>query len=92
MQSTYLFKPPETRATKAGKVILRPGESIGEHSTEKREETIVVVRGTATVSVEGKNVSLEEAQAFFIPEGKKHNVSNNAKKELEYVYVVNLLG
>ena len=91
MKSKHLFKPPETRATKAGKVCLLPNESIGEHSTEKREETLVILKGTATLFLEGKPITLKEGQAFFIPEGKKHNVSNNCAKKLEYVYVVNLL-
>ena len=91
MNSESLFKPPFSKALKAGKVILQPGESIGEHVTEKREEAIIVLRGTATLLLEGKTIQLSQGQALYIGPEKKHDVKNNSSQELEYVYVVALL-
>jgi len=91
MESESLFKPPETRKLKAGRVRLSPGEEVGEHVTEKREESIVVLKGDAAVLVDGKEHVISQGNAFYISEGKRHNVKNNGKKELEYVYVVSLL-
>ena len=50
-----------------------------------------MLKGKATLIKDGKEVVLEEEQACFIEEGIKHNVRNESKEELEYVYVVNLL-
>lgn len=85
-------KPPQTRRMKAGRVMLSPGEEVGEHVTHEREEIIIVLRGTATLIVEGKKSEAGEGEARYIEEGKKHNVINRADSELEYIYTVCLLG
>jgi len=87
-----LFKPPETNFLKAGQVSLQPGESIGEHTTTNREEILIILRGTATLTLENQTLELKQGQTHYIPPEKKHNVTNNSKQELEYIYVVNLLG
>jgi len=91
MESESLFKPPETRKLKAGRVRLSPGEEVGEHVTERREEAIVVLKGTATVLVDGKEHGVSQGNTFYISEGERHNVKNNGSTGLEYVYVVSLL-
>jgi quercetin dioxygenase-like cupin family protein len=90
MNFEYLAKPPVTRKIKAVRVLLSPGEEVGEHSTEKREEIIIILRGIATVIVEGKTIKLEEGKIHFIGEGKKHNIKNEHTADLEYIYVVSL--
>jgi mannose-6-phosphate isomerase-like protein (cupin superfamily) len=52
---------------------------------------IIIIKGTATVEVGKKETKVAEGNAFFIKEGKEHNVKNNGKQPLEYIYVVNLL-
>lgn len=84
--------PPESRSMKSSKVVLSPGEEVGEHVTERKEEIIIVLRGTATIVKENKNFRVCETESHYIGEGIKHNVINATKKPLEYVYVVNLLG
>lgn len=91
MEYKSLFKPPLTRAMKAGLVSLNPGESVGEHKTEKREEAIVVLRGTATITVEGQETEALQGQVHYIGPEKAHDVKNNGSQGLEYVYVVCLL-
>ncbi len=91
MEYKSLFKPPFSKSLKAGRVTLQPGESVGEHVTEKREEAIIVLKGTATLVVEGKATELSRSQIFYIGPEKKHDVKNNDSTELEYIYVVALL-
>jgi len=90
MEYTPLVKPPSSRCLKSGRVVLEPGESVGEHVTEDREEMLVVLKGTATLMDEGKSFLLEEGETYYISEGKKHNVKNETDMVLEYVYVVSL--
>ena len=90
MKYERIIKPPESRLLKSGRVTLAPGEDIGEHVTEKREELILILKGEAVVEKEGELIQLKHGQAHFIPEGKKHNVRNNSDKELEYIYIVTL--
>lgn len=90
MKFDSVIKPPKSRALKSGRVILEPGEEIGEHVTEAREELIVVLRGKAKVIEEDGTIELHEGDTHFISEGKKHNVKNNSDQVLEYIYVVSL--
>lgn len=81
--------PPHTAALKSGLVTLQPGESVGEHVTERKEEAIVVIRGAAQVMVAGKNVFSAHAPALvYIPPETPHDIRNEGKELLQYVYVV----
>ncbi|MFA4907039.1 MAG: cupin domain-containing protein [archaeon] len=87
MDYPSIVKPPQSESLKSGKVVFGAGESVGWHVTEKKEELLVVIRGNATVLVESGRSGVQAGKAFFIPEGKKHNVLNEGKGELEYYYV-----
>ncbi len=90
MDYTQLVKPPTSKALKSGRIKLAPGEEVGEHVTEKREEMLIVLKGKATLVTEGKSMVIEEGRTRYISEGKKHNVKNDTDSVLEYVYVVSL--
>ena len=90
MNTESILKPPTSQALKSGKVTLSPGESIGEHVTDKREELIIIVKGNATISKEDEKIEVNEGNTHFIRENIKHNVTNNSDKNLEYIYVVSL--
>ena len=88
MQTNSLIKPPKSRMLKSGRVILSPGEEIGEHITEKREEQIIVLKGRATLIIGNEKIELKERDTYYIKENVQHNVQNNYNKELEYIYTV----
>ncbi|MBU0530672.1 MAG: cupin domain-containing protein [Candidatus Aenigmatarchaeota archaeon] len=90
METDSIVKPPESRKLKSGRVRLHPGEDIGEHVTEEREELLIVLKGTATLLKGDETIILDEGQTHFVPEGVKHDVKNNSASELEYIYVVSL--
>jgi mannose-6-phosphate isomerase-like protein (cupin superfamily) len=85
------IKPPVSERLKFGYVSLKPGEEIGEHVTDNKEEVIFVIKGTATVIVEGEDFKVNENNLIYIPKNKKHNVKNTTSKDLKYVYAVALL-
>jgi quercetin dioxygenase-like cupin family protein len=91
MKSRNLIRPPESRSMKGGRVFLMPGEEVGEHVTEGREEIIIVLGGEATVITEDRSFKVGSGETRYIGEGTKHNVKNLSGKPLEYVYVVSLL-
>ncbi|MDP8299807.1 MAG: cupin domain-containing protein [Candidatus Tantalella remota] len=87
-----LSGPPETVRMKSGSVVLQPGESVGEHIAEAREEAIIVLEGQGEIFCEGTgNIQIEEKELVYIPRGTKHNVKNTGGVPLKYVYVVALL-
>ena len=87
MESKSIVKPPESRRIKAGMVKLLPGEEVGAHVTEGREEIIVVTKGVGRLEIAGSGEKIEEGKAYFVGEGKLHNVRNDSSKRLEYFYI-----
>ncbi len=92
MKTELLVKPPRSRLLKARRVILSPGEEVGEHKTEEREELIIVLSGTASLLKGDDVIELNEGEAHFIEEGLTHNVRNNSGRVLEYIYAAGLFG
>lgn len=85
-----LVCPPMSRNLKAKKIILAPGEEIGAHVTDNREEVVVVISGEATLALGRKRITLGAGEARFIPAETAHNIRNDGAATLEYVYVVSL--
>jgi mannose-6-phosphate isomerase-like protein (cupin superfamily) len=80
---------PQTAGMRSGLVRLKPGESIGEHTTGKNEESLVVLHGQGEAHIEGHPAIAFTAPALvYIPSASRHNVMNTGSELLEYVYVV----
>lgn len=81
---------PKEKAVKmkSGLVVLAPGEEVGEHVTEAREELIIFLKGKAEVFSESEKSEVEAPAAVYIEPEKKHNVINAGEGELRYVYTV----
>lgn len=84
-----MINPPSCKNLKAAKVILFPGEDVGEHVTHKREEIIIVLKGKGVLIKKKEKVPMKEGDVHYIKENTRHNVRNTSRKLLEYVYVVN---
>ncbi len=79
----------ESAGMKSGYVTLKPGESVGLHKTEAREEMIIFLEGKAQVYLGGKpKVFVQEKQVLYIPPHTEHDIKNSGEKDLHYVYVV----
>jgi len=89
---TSLIKPPFSASLRAGAVELKPGEAVGEHTTQGREEAIVVIRGTATVIIEGEPFTVPAGSFAYVPPEKVHNVVNQTQEVVQYAYVVAPVG
>jgi mannose-6-phosphate isomerase-like protein (cupin superfamily) len=88
MKTTPLVKPPQSSFLKASKVLLSPGEEVGEHVTENREEIILVLKGEGILMNGRLSIPLKEGQVHHVGENTLHNVKNTSSSDLEYVYVV----
>lgn len=80
---------PQTAGMRSGFVRLRPGETVGWHTTGRHEEALVILRGKGAALVEGQARREFAAPAVaYIPPDTRHNVENTGTGVLEYVYVV----
>lgn len=81
--------PPATAGMKSGFVTLKPGESVGAHKTEGREEAIVILSGRASIFCRGELFAVAEAASLaYIPPETAHDIKNAGDCDLRYVYVV----
>ena len=84
---------PQTSGMRGGSVKLRPGESVGWHSTGEHEEALVILHGKGAANIEGRaDVPVHEKMLAYIPPGTKHNVTNTGTELLEYVWVAAPIG
>lgn len=84
-------KDSGTVGMKAGHVILKPGEDIGEHSTDEREEAVVILKGKGEAIVGKKeSFNIEKNMALYIPPKTDHNIKNTGPGILEYIFVTSL--
>ena len=80
---------PQTTGMRSGFVRLKPGATVGWHTTGKNEEALVILHGQGTAMIEGQAGKPFVAPALvYIPPASRHNVENTGKELLEYVYVV----
>jgi|SRR5580658_6834622 mannose-6-phosphate isomerase-like protein (cupin superfamily) len=80
---------PQTSGMRGGSVKLKPGESVGWHSTAGNEEALVILRGTGVAKSDGhQDVPLAEKSLAYIPTSTRHNVTNTGTQVLEYVWIV----
>ena len=80
---------PVTCGMKSGHVCLKPGEAVGRHSTDSREEAIVILEGCAQIIAGGAVAATADAgQLVYIPPNTDHDLRNSGSGVLRYVYVV----
>ena len=80
---------PQTAGMRSGYVRLKPGETVGWHTTGKNEESLVILSGHGEARLEGQQARPFSAPALvYIPPAQRHNVANTGTRILEYVYVV----
>jgi len=80
---------PQTAGMRSGFVRLKPGESVGWHTTGKNEESLVVLHGRGEACLEGQSsLAFTAPTLVYIPAATRHTVVNTGDELLEYVYVV----
>jgi len=80
---------PQTSGMRGGSVKLKPGESVGWHSTSANEEALVILHGSGVAKIDGHaDVPLAEKTLAYIPPSTRHNVTNTGTQVLEYVWIV----
>jgi hypothetical protein len=80
---------PQTVGMRSGFVRLKPGQSVGWHSTGSNEESLVILRGEGDALIERQEKRhFAASRLLYIPPATRHNVENSGREVLEYVYVV----
>lgn len=67
---------------------LEPGASIGMHTHDTSSETIYVLSGRGTVSIDGAEESVEAGLCHYCPKGHAHSLMNSGDEDLLFFAVV----
>jgi quercetin dioxygenase-like cupin family protein len=81
--------PPDSISLHSGYVELMPGESVGLHSTEEKEEMIVPLSGSGELTSPGLDpLPITVDSVLYNPPHTPHDVVNTGNVPLRYVYIV----
>jgi mannose-1-phosphate guanylyltransferase/mannose-6-phosphate isomerase len=69
------------------RIVVKPEGRLSLQKHFHRAEHWVVVKGTALVSVDGKDRSVHENESIFLPIGCVHRLANPGKIDLELIEV-----
>ena len=74
---------------RSGIVLLQPGESVGLHSTEEKEEIIITLSGRGELSSPGGDpLAMHPGCLLYNPPQTPHDVVNTGDQPLRYIYIV----
>lgn len=67
---------------KVKRITVKPGQRLSYQKHLKRQEFWTVVKGTATVTLDGKSISLSEGDSINIPQEAWHRIANPSESLL----------
>ena len=68
-------------------IFVMPGKRLSLQKHHHRSEHWVVIKGTATATLEEKIVKLNENESIYIPPGKVHRLANECEQMLELIEI-----
>ena len=81
--------PPQTCGIRCGRVVLKSGESAGEHTTGQYEEVLVILEGKGELWFQDfPSLAVEKGYLLYVPPQAVHDVRNIGTLELRYLYIV----
>jgi len=67
---------------------LKPGEEIGEEVHKAIDQFFRFEKGEGVVSIDGVKHKVADGDAFIVPAGAKHNVTNTSKTKVLKLYTI----
>jgi len=83
-----LDKDSGSLGIKAGHVILKPGENVGEHTTAEREELVIILKGSGEAAIDRQDIlKIANNAILYIPPETTHDIKNTGSNNLEYIFL-----
>ena len=84
----YLVQGDMDHVMAAGRTVLEPGSSIGEHLHPASEELWLILAGRGTGSLDGETFPVEAGDLFVVKAGHAHGLVNTSEEPLAYFGLV----
>ena len=76
---------------KSGHIVLKKGENIGEHTTDKQEEVIIILKGKGQAKIGNDRIlNIGRGKVLYIPPYTFHDIINTGSGILEYIFIISL--
>lgn len=72
---------------KVKRLIIKPGQRLSVQLHNQRAEHWVVVAGTASVTIDDRDLTVRENESIYIPCRSKHSLENRATEDLQLIEV-----
>ena len=72
---------------KVKRIEVKPGQRLSYQKHAQRAEHWMIVQGTATVTLDGREMSLRAGEAVDIPTGAAHRIENPGAETLIFIEV-----
>lgn len=70
-----------------GVLVLKPGETLGQHYHNQVQETFFFLEGEPIVKVNGEDIRVKVGDAFMMEEGDKHDIINDTDRNTRMVFI-----
>jgi len=74
---------------KIKKIVVNPGERLSLQKHQHRSEHWVVIKGSAKVTIDGKEIIFHESESAYVPKSALHRLENPGETPLEIIEVQN---
>ena len=68
-------------------IVIAPGGASARHFHKTSEETYYLLRGSATMTVDGRTLVLHPGETCLIQPGETHQIANLGSADLEFLAV-----
>lgn len=83
----FLRKGDVPHLTNFSRAVLRPGQSVSEHSHDGMVEVFFVAAGAGTMRIDGADYSLAAGDCVVVEPGERHSLLCGAHSDLQLLYL-----
>ena len=84
LTADYLRNGEMSGVVTAGRVVLEPGASIGNHPHPKHDELYLVVEGTGIGILDGERFAIGSGDMYVLKAGQSHGMVNDSEQDLVF--------
>ena len=82
--SDYLGNGDMSGVVTAGRVVLEPGASIGDHPHPNNDELYLVLEGHGTGVLDGRSFPIVTGDLYLLKAGQSHGMVNDSDEPLSF--------
>ena len=70
-----------------GMILLKPGQSMGEHGHEQVEETFYILEGAPLMIIDEREIQTDQGDVFRLEPPERHDIRNNTHQTVKVIFI-----